>query len=133
MGSSFTDLTRDFGGALIQALMAAALTVTYSASMMSSYASLPADEAARTSQEAAVGIANSYLKAESVAASYPPASAEGLMRDAATAFTTGKTYAFVIAIVLVALALAVVWRWYPRRVEESAVFAGWAQPSGGAG
>lgn len=133
MGSSFTDLTRDFGGALIQAVMAAALTVTYSTSMMNSYASLPADEAARTSQGAAVGIAGSYQKAESVAASYPPASADGLMRDAATAFSTGKTYAFVIAIVLVALALAVVWRWYPGREEESAVFDGWAQSSGGAG
>ncbi|WP_157521520.1 MFS transporter [Mycobacterium sp. ACS4331] len=126
MGSSFTDLTRDFGGALIQALMAGALTITYSSAMMTSYASLPAEEAERTSQAAAEGIAGSYQKAESVAGSYPPASAEGLLRDAATAFSTGKTYAFVIAIVLVALALIAVWRWYPGREREAAVFASYA-------
>ncbi|BBZ32697.1 MFS transporter [Mycolicibacterium confluentis] len=126
MGSSFTDLTRDFGGALIQALMAGALTLTYSGAMMSSYAGLPDEEAARISEEAAEGIAASYQKAESVAASYPPASAEGLLRDAATAFSTGKTYAFVIAIVLVTVALLVVWRWYPSRQRESAVFESYA-------
>ncbi len=123
MGSSVTDLTRDFGGALIQALMAAVLTLAYSSAMMTSYAALPAEEAARTSQEAATAIAGSYQKAESVALAYPPASADGLLRDAATAFSTGKTYAFLIAISMVVIALLVVWRWYPPRERESAVFA----------
>ena len=127
MGSSFTDLTRDFGGALVQASMAAVLTVVYSGSMLASYAALPAEEAQRTSAEAAEAIAGSYQKAESVAAEYPPASGDGLMADAAAAFSDGKTYAFVIAIVLVAVALAVVWRWYPRRDQEAAVFAGYAE------
>ncbi|MFZ1363058.1 MAG: MFS transporter [Candidatus Nanopelagicales bacterium] len=122
MGSSFTDLTRDFGGALIQALMAVALTVAYSSSMMSSYSSLPADEAARTSQEAAAAIAGSYQKASAVAETYPPASGEGLLADAASAFSTGKTYSFIIAVGLIVISLLVVAIWYPRREEEQQIF-----------
>lgn len=126
MGSSFTDLTRDLGGALIQALMAAALTIAYSSSMMSSFAGLPTEEASRTSDEAARGIASSFQKAEQVASSYPEASASGLLSDASSAFSTGKTYAFVIAIVLIVIALVVVLLKYPSREREAEVFAKYA-------
>lgn len=127
MGSSFTDLTRDFGGALIQALMAAALTVAYSSSMMSSFAALPIDEASRTSAEAAQGIASSFQKAEQVASQFPEASASGLLHDASEAFSTGKTYAFAIAIVLVLISIVIVRVWYPDREAEAEVFAEYSE------
>lgn len=123
MGSSFTDLTRDFGGALIQAIMATILTVSYASSMMSSFASLPPEEAARTSQAAAESIASSYQKAEAVAATYPEASATGLINDAAAAFSSGKTLAFGIAIALVVISMAVVIKWYPKKEREDAIYA----------
>jgi MFS family permease len=123
MGSSVGGLVRNFGAALIQALMAAALTIAYSHSMMASYAALPAGEAARTSRDAAEAIASSYQTAQSVAADYPPVSGHGLLHDAAVAYSTGKTYALGIAVILIAVAMFSVWRWYPGRDAERGVFA----------
>jgi MFS family permease len=123
MGSSVGGLVRNFGAALIQALMAAALTIAYSHSMMASYAGLPPAEAARTSREAAKAIAASYQTAQAAAADFPPVSGQGLLHDAALAYSTGKTYALVIAVVLIAVALFSVWRWYPARAAEREAFA----------
>lgn len=123
MGSAFTDLTRDFGGALIQAVMAAILTVAYAGYMTTSFNALPAEEAARTGEEVAGQIADSFQTAESVAAGYPQTAADGLLQAAAEGYSTGKTQAFMLAVALVVIALVCVLVKYPRKPREDEIFA----------
>ena len=122
MGSAFTDLTRDFGGAIMQAVMGTVLAIVYANYFEKAFASLPPQEAANLSDEAAAQIVGSYQGAEAVAASYPQASAERLTAAANQAFTEGKSVAYVLALVLTLIALVLVWWKYPRKDDERAFF-----------
>ena len=123
MGSAFTDLTRDFGGAIMQAVMGTLLAVVYANYFRNAFANLPPQEAANLSQEAAEQMVGSYQGAEQVAQSYPQASAERVIAAANEAFTEGKSVAYILALVLTLLALVLVLWKYPRRAQERAFFA----------
>ena len=123
MGSAFTDLTRDFGGAIMQAIMGTLLAVVYANYFRNAFANLPPQEAANLSQEAAEQMVGSYQGAEQVAQSYPQASAERVIAAANEAFTEGKSVAYILALVLTLLALVLVLWKYPRRAQERAFFA----------
>lgn len=122
MGSAFTDLTRDFGGAIMQAVMGTVLAVVYASYFTKAFASLPPQEAANLSDQAAHQIVSSYQGAQQVASSYPQASAEKLIAAANQAFTEGKSVAYVLALVLTLFALGLVLWKYPRRDDERAFF-----------
>ena len=122
MGSAFLDLTRDFGGAILQALMGGLLATAYAASLTTAFAGLPADEAAKLSDQAADQITASYAGAEQVAASYPQAPASELMAAAAQAFTDGKSLAIAAALVLTLIGLLLVIVVFPRRARELAYY-----------
>ena len=51
MGSAFTDLTRDFGGAIMQAVMGTVLAIVYANYFTKAFASLPPQRAANLSDE----------------------------------------------------------------------------------
>ncbi|MFA7266513.1 MAG: MFS transporter [Candidatus Nanopelagicales bacterium] len=123
MGSAFTDLTRDFGGAIMQAVMGTLLAVVYANYFRNAFANLPPQEAANLSQEAAEQMVGSYQGAEQVAQSYPQASAERVIAAANEAFTEGKSVAYILALVLTLIALVLVLWKYPRRAPERAFFA----------
>lgn len=122
MGSAFTDLTRDFGGAIMQAVMGTVLAVVYASYFTKAFASLPPQEAANLSDQAAQQIVSSYQGAQQVASSYPQASSEKLIAAANQAFTEGKSVAYVLALVLTLFALGLVLWKYPRRDDERAFF-----------
>ena len=122
MGSAFLDLTRDLGGAVIQALMGVVLAGVYASNLHKAFGALPADQADSLSQQAANQIISSYEGAVDVAASYPQAQAQEIMAAAAKAFTDGKTGAIGLALLLTLIALAVVWIRYPHKDEEIAYF-----------
>jgi len=122
MGSAFLDLTRDLGGAVIQALMGVVLAGVYAANLHKAFAALPSDQAAALSQQAANQIVSSYEGAVDVAASFPQAQAAEIVTAASKAFTEGKSAAIGLGFALTAVALIVVWTLYPRKDAETAYF-----------
>ncbi len=123
MGSAFLDLTRDFGGAILQALMGALLAGAYAASLTKAFDGLPASEASQLSDSAAQQITSSYAGAAEIASSYPQAQATELMAAASQAFTEGKSLAISAALVLTLIALGTVAWVFPRKADELAYYA----------
>lgn len=123
MGSAFTDLTRDFGGAIMQALMGTVLAVVYADSLRAVFAKLSPEQAAQLSASAAQQIVASYEGAAEVAKQYPQAQAQEILQAAAAAFTHGKTAAYVLGLILTVVALILVLWKYPRKVAEQSFFA----------
>ncbi len=122
MGSAFLDLTRDFGGAIMQAVMGALLAGAYTAATAASLAALPADQASKVSDETADALTSSFQSAEQVAQQYP-SYADQITAAAADAFTTGKSAAVLVALVMTLVGLALVVFVYPRKQQEEAYYA----------
>ena len=123
MGSAFLDLTRDFGGAVIQAIMGVLLAGVYADHLRRAFAALPADQASQLSSSAAQQIVSSYEGAVAVAASYPQAQAQQIVSAAADAFTSGKSAAIAVGLVLTVLAFVTVYFLYPRHEAELAYYS----------
>ena len=118
MGSAFLDLTRDFGGAVLQAIMGVLLAGVYAAQLRNDLSNLPPDEASQISTNAAQQITSSYEGAAQVAASYPQAQAQQIIHAASTAFTEGKSAAIGVGLLLTITALVVVFFVFPRKTAE---------------
>ena len=122
MGSAFTDLTRDFGGAVMQAVMGTILAIVYADYFTNAFDNLTASEAKEVSKEAAQEIIGSFQGAEDVAGNFPQVQAEKLMNAASQAFTEGKSAAYLLALVLTVVAVVfVLWK-YPRKQQEFEFF-----------
>jgi hypothetical protein len=129
MGSAFLDLTRDFGGAIMQAIMGALLAGAYAARIGADLASLPPQDAAKVSDDTADALTSSFQSAEQVATQYPDYASQ-ITSAAADAFTSGKSAAIAVALVMTLVGLALVLVVYPRKSVEEAYYA---KVSGGDG
>lgn len=129
MGSAFTDLTRDFGGAIMQALMGSVLAVVYANYLNRAFSELTPEQAANYSDEATKQILGSFEGAAEVAQNFPQARAEALIDAASTAYTHGKTTAYAIGVIMCLIALALVLWKYPRKDEEVAFMESIAEES----
>lgn len=123
MGSAFTDLTRDFGGAIMQSIMGTVLAVVYAQYFNRVFESLSPAQAAQLSDQTAQEIIGSFEGAEAVAAQFPPATGQALMHNASVAFSEGKSAAYVLALVMVVIAFVLVLWKYPRRQVEHDFYA----------
>lgn len=119
MGSGFLDLTRDFGGAVIQALMGALLAGAYASRITADLSALPADEASQVSESTAEAMTSSFTSAAQVAEQYPSDVASRIVDAASVAFTAGKSWAMAVGLVLVLAGLVLVWVMFPRRQAEN--------------
>lgn len=122
MGSAFNDLNRDFGGAVMQAIMGTALAIGYSNSLHTQAKQVPPEELAQINDQAKSQILNSYESAEVVAKQYPESLNHTIMNAAEHAFTLGKSVAYLIGLVLTLLAVVLVLWKYPKAKEENAIF-----------
>lgn len=122
MGSAFLDLTRDLGGAIIQAFMGALLAGAYALRVAKDLADLPADEASKVSTKVADQLTSSYESAASVASEYTGTTAQKILEGAAAAFTEGKSAAIGIALIFTLIGLVLVLVAYPRRDAEEAYY-----------
>lgn len=122
MGSAFLDLTRDFGGAILQAVMGALLAGAYAARMLTDLAALPSATAAKVSDETADALTSSFQSADQVAKQYPDYASQ-ITTAAADAFTTGKSAAIAVALLMTLVGLALVLFAYPRKQAEEAYYA----------
>lgn len=121
MGSAFLDLTRDFGGAILQAIMGGVLAGACARQMKADLSSLsPAQAAGRS--DAAQQLTGSFEGAADVAKSYPSAAAEQIVHAASVAFTDGKTLAIGVALLMTLIGLVLVLVVYPRRDAEEAYY-----------
>ena len=122
MGSAFLDLTRDLGGAIVQAFMGAVLAGAYAVRISKDLSALPASEASKVSQATAEQLTSSFEGAQSVASQYSGSTAQTILDSAAVAFTEGKSGAMGIALILTLLGLLLVLFVYPRREAEEAYY-----------
>jgi MFS transporter, DHA2 family, multidrug resistance protein len=122
MGSAFLDLTRDFGGAIMQAVMGALLAGAYAASIAADLAALPADQAAEVSDETADALTSSFQSAEQVAHQYPEYATQ-IASAASDAFTSGKSAAIAVALVMTLVGIALVLFVYPGKRAEEAYYS----------
>ncbi len=133
MGSSASDLTKDLGGAVFQALLGALLTFAYADYFTKAFAKLPPDQAQAVGTRAAQEVGSSYAGAQRVAEGYSPADGQKLIEAANQAFTDGKTAAIMLALISSVLGALVVVFFYPSRKREAEIFAKAqrTQPPGG--
>jgi hypothetical protein len=122
MGSAFLDLTRDFGGAIMQAVMGALLAGAYAMKIRGDLGTLPPADAAAVSDETADALTSSFDNAAQVAQQYPDYATQ-ITDAAATAFTDGKSAAMAVALLVTVLAMVLVLVVYPRKAQEEAYYA----------
>ena len=122
MGSAFLDLTRDFGGAIMQAIMGALLAGAYAARIGADLAALPPQDAAKVSDDTADALTSSFQSAEQVAQQYPDYASQ-ITSAAADAFTSGKSAAIAVALLMTLIGLVLVLVVYPRKDAEEAYYA----------
>jgi len=122
MGSAFLDLTRDFGGAVIQAIMGALLAVAYAGSIKSQLSTLPASEQSAVTDELTDKLTSSYSSAVDVSQGYSKEVAKEIVEGAALAFTDGKSAAIAVALVLTLIGLSVSLLFFPSKEKEEAYY-----------
>jgi EmrB/QacA subfamily drug resistance transporter len=130
MGSAFLDLTRDFGGAILQAIMGAVLAGAYASRIAADLSGLPSDEAAKVSDQVATQMTSSFEGAAQVAQEFPTY-ADQIIAGASAAFTTGKSWAIAVALALTLLGMLLVLVVYPRRAAEESYYEDVLQRDGG--
>jgi hypothetical protein len=121
MGSSFLDLTRDFGGAILQALMGGLLAAAYASHMLGSISSAPSDETSKITNQVADELTSSFTSASDVAQQYPQYSTD-ILSAASQGFTDGKSIAIVVALAMTLIGLALVLARFPGKSKEEAFY-----------
>ena len=122
MGSAGLDLTRDFGGAILQAAMGGLLAAAYGASMHADLAALPASQASAVSASVANQLTGSFEGSAAVAHSFPQY-AQQILAAASTAFTDGKNAAILVALVMSLAGFVLVVAAFPGKKQEDAHYA----------
>lgn len=123
MGSAFLDLTRDLGGAILQAIMGGLLAAAYASRIAADLTGLPPAESSQISTQAAQQMTSSFEGAAEVAQSYPASAQEQIVSAASAAFISGKSLAIGVALLLTLLGMVLVLFVYPRRDKEEAYYA----------
>ncbi|MDQ1249842.1 MAG: hypothetical protein QG597_4219 [Actinomycetota bacterium] len=129
MGSAFTDLTRDFGGSVMNAIMGSALAVAYGTAIGKDLAGLTPQQSQALGDQAAQQMTASFEGAEQVAKAYPPDVAKQIVDAASQAFVDGKELSVSIALLFALGSIVLVLLAYPKRDTERAFFARIAQES----
>lgn len=122
MGSAFLDLTRDLGGAIIQATMGTFLAAAYAISVRAQLAALPESESSKVTSTVAQELSSSYFSAAQVAEKYSGETSKAILAGATQAFTDGKSLAIGVALVLTLIGLAVVIFVFPNKDKENAYY-----------
>lgn len=121
MGSSFLDLTRDFGGAILQAIMGGLLAASYAANMLTSISSTEPSAGAQMSEQVSDELTNSFTSAEAVAQNYPDYATQ-ITTAASQAFTDGKSVAIGVAFLMTVIGLVLVLARFPGKTAEEAYY-----------
>lgn len=124
MASATSDLQRDLGGSIMQALLGSLLTAGYAATMAMQIGSSP--DASQITGETQATLQKSFSSAETLSEQYPQYSAE-IIEAARQSFLTGANWAYVAAIVAGLIAMVLVRLAYPGKAGETALLDEYAQ------
>lgn len=120
MASGTSDLQRDLGGSIMQAIMGTMLTLGYASSLTASIGS--SSDASSVSESTESALLQSFTSAEQVAQQYPQYSTQ--IVDAATSsFLDGANWAYAAAVVAVILGGILVATRFPGKAGEVALEA----------
>jgi len=122
MGSAGLDLTRDFGGALLQAAMGGLLAAGYAARMHTDLTALPPDQASQVSSSVAHQLTGSFEGSAAVANSFPEYSQQ-ILSAASSAFTDGKDAAIAVALAMSVIGFVLVVTVFPGKQKEDDHYA----------
>jgi hypothetical protein len=126
MASGTADLQRDLGGALMTSIFGALLTAGYADAMGKAIDSSGHD----VSQNTQAQLQLSYASAENLAAKHQQYASQ-ILAAAKSSFLDGDKWAYTAAMVAVAIGLALVFFFFPRKEAEETLRAGYhAQDEG---
>lgn len=119
VGSAASDLTRDFGGAVFQSIMGAALAAGYAASFNSRIAASP--DASKATEQTKAIITHSFGGATQIAEKYPQYTT-AILAAAKESFLHGSQLAFIVGAVAALGAIIVTWFLFPSHSGEQATY-----------
>jgi hypothetical protein len=120
MASGTADLQRDLGGAIMQSILGALLTLGYATAVGNAISAAPNGSQINASTEAQ--LQQSFASAEVIAERYPQY-ANQIIAGARESFVDGANWAYLAGIIAVVLGAALVWFVFPRHDEERALLA----------
>lgn len=124
MASATSDLQRDLGGSVMQALLGSLLTAGYAAAMATQIGQSP--EASQVTDSTQAALQKSFTTAQALSEQYPQYAAE-ILEAARQSFLTGANWAYAAAIVAGLVAIALVRFAYPGKAGEIALLDTYAQ------
>lgn len=124
MASGTSDLQRDLGGAVMQAILGSLLTAGYAAAMARAISA--SSEAEQITAQTQGTLQLSYVSAEAVAEQYPQYSSQ-IVAAAREAFLSGANWAYVAAIVASLCGVLIVWSRFPGKQGETALLDEYAK------
>lgn len=124
MASATSDLQRDLGGSIMQALLGTLLTAGYATAMATQIGNSP--DAAQVTESTQASLQKSFTTAQALSEQYPQYASE-ILEAARQSFLTGAHWAYAAAIVAGLVALALVRFAYPGKVEEVALLDEYAK------
>ena len=124
MASATSDLQRDLGGSIMQAILGSLLTAGYATTMALQIGS--SADAAQVTSETQATLQKSFSSAETLSEQYPQYSAE-IIEAARQSFLTGANWAYAAAIAAGLIAMVLVRAAYPGKASETALLDEYAQ------
>ena len=122
MASGTADLQRDLGGAIMQSVFGALLTLGYGAAVAAAIASAPGATQAQMASSVTNQLEMSFAGASAVAAQYPQYATQ-IMAGAKTSFLAGADYAYLAGIIAIILGAALVFFVFPKKDDEEKLLA----------
>src|SRR5262245_50059333 len=120
MASGTADLQRDLGGAIMQSIFGALLTVGYAAAALAAIGSSP--EASEVTTSVQNQLTMSFAGAEAIAAQYPQYAAE-ITAAAKSSFLSGADLAYLAGIIAIAIGAVIVFFKFPKHEDEVRLLA----------
>lgn len=123
MASATSDLQRDLGGSIMQALLGSLLTAGYAAAMATQIGE--SADASQVTAETQATLQKSFTSAQGLSEQYPQYASE-IIEAARQSFLTGANWAYVAAIAAGLIAMAIVRFAYPGKAGEIALLQQYA-------
>lgn len=124
MGSGTSDLQRDLGGSIMQALLGALLTLGYAAAFTSQINASP--QAASVTDQTKTALLSSFSSAQELATSYPQYQQQ-IVAAARSSFLDGANWAYSAGLAAVLLGAVLVLTAIPRKAGEQALLDSYAK------
>jgi len=118
MASGTADLQRDLGGAIMQSILGAVLTLGYASAFAADITAAETSSQQQVSEQVQAELQKSFSSAEAVAEQYPQYASQ-ITTAAKTSFSQGQNWAFLAGSIAIALGFILVYFKFPKHNQES--------------